>query len=334
MVCSLADYLNLKPDGAREQWRRIATRVSRARQEHYLPVEVIITYALFWLVDPHGFGGGNIHRLPEPVIRLAETLRRTPGSLTNKMLNLEGARENCARVEPELYIRLSSEPDLFLGLYRLAVLAAREEGFGTETVPDVLGVVDRHLPLVLLGQDELGFHEIRQALQEQVEEVGRIERAFLFTEEETTRLVVQRVRLGQHRFARAVLAAYDHQCGFCGFAPRGLPGQGLLVASHIKPWARSSNRERHDPRNGIAACPTHDHAFDAGLLTVNGGMRIHQAVQLAASVVADQGVSHYFGADILQQRLVLPPGTAGPRPDYLRFHREHVFQGDAAHGLH
>ena len=43
-------------------------------------------------------------------------------------------------------------------------------------------------------------------------------------------------------------------------------GRRMLVASHIKPWKDSSPRERLDHRNGLAACPTHDAAFDAGLL--------------------------------------------------------------------
>ncbi|WP_407664684.1 HNH endonuclease [Micromonospora tarensis] len=32
----------------------------------------------------------------------------------------------------------------------------------------------------------------------------------------------------------------------------------MLVASHIKPWRVSTHAERLDPRNGLAACPTHD----------------------------------------------------------------------------
>lgn len=48
-------------------------------------------------------------------------------------------------------------------------------------------------------------------------------------------------------------------------------------ASHTKPGKDSNPTERLDPRNGPAACPAHDVAFDAGLLTVNGGLRIHIA---------------------------------------------------------
>ena len=32
----------------------------------------------------------------------------------------------------------------------------------------------------------------------------------------------------------------------------------------------STSAERLDPRNGLAACPAHDVAFDTGKITVNG----------------------------------------------------------------
>jgi putative restriction endonuclease len=43
----------------------------------------------------------------------------------------------------------------------------------------------------------------------------------------------------------------------------GFVSAQVLVAGHIKPWKPS---ERLDPRNGLAACPSHDVAFDTGLL--------------------------------------------------------------------
>lgn len=330
MATTIDAYLHISPAEARRQWQRVLDRERRPRQEPYLPIEVVLAHALFWILDPHAFGGANIHRLPQEAHSLARTFRRSGGSLTNKMLNLEGTRPNCARVEPEVFIRYSADPALFAGVYTTVIACAREQGLGPGDVPDVLGLVDGRPDLDLLGQDELGTEEIHLALEERREEIGRIERAFQFGEEATTRLVEQRVRLGQHRFARQVLATFDHRCGFCGFAPRTLPRNRLLVASHIKPWAHSNGRERLDPRNGVAACPMHDRAFDSGLITVNGGMRIHRAKPLQVSVAADEGVNLYFGSGALQPRLVLPEGSDGPNPSYLRYHREHIFQREGA----
>jgi putative restriction endonuclease len=61
----------------------------------------------------------------------------------------------------------------------------------------------------------------------------------------------------------------------------------MLLAGHIKPWKDSTPTERLDPRNGLAACPAHDVAFDTGMLTVNGGLRLHVARSLADATKAD-----------------------------------------------
>lgn len=75
------------------------------------------------------------------------------------------------------------------------------------------------------------------------------------------------------------------------------------MASHVKPWRDSTNQERTDPRNGVAACPVHDAAFDAGLLTVNGGLRIHHSEPLRHSLAHDEGSSRFFGQDAIVERL-------------------------------
>ena len=79
-------------------------------------------------------------------------------------------------------------------------------------------------------------------------------------------------------------------------------------------------------RNGLAACPMHDAAFDQGYLTVNGGYRIHRASVLEQSLIKDQGVLYYFG-EILQARLLLPDQAKKPEVTYLTYHREHIFKG-------
>jgi putative restriction endonuclease len=142
-------------------------------------------------------------------------------------------------------------------------------------------------------------------------------------------LVEQAVRLGQHRFAKEVLDNYQHSCAFCGFAPRSIPTNRLLVASHIKPWAASDDHERLDPSNGLAACPTHDAAFDSGLITVNGGLKVHRAPPLVASSATDPGVSDYFG-EALRPVLLVPEGGRAPGGGYLSWHHQHVYQGALA----
>lgn len=143
----------------------------------------------------------------------------------------------------------------------------------------------------------------------------------------------QRVRMGQHRFARQVLENFGHTCVFCGFAPRHLHGRGLMLASHIKPWRDSDNRERLDPANGLAACPVHDKAFDSGLLMVNGGLRIHRSASLVQSIGSDERSSDYFGEGSLAHSLILVEGALPPNGRYLDYHREHVFERHVVSGV-
>lgn len=98
------------------------------------------------------------------------------------------------------------------------------------------------------------------------------------------------------------------------------------MASHIKPWKDSSDRERLDHRNGLAACPTHDAAFDAGLITVDGNLRVHLAHRLAASVETDPLVRRYFGQPPLWDVLCLPDQADPPRLQFLKWHQARIFK--------
>ena len=77
--------------------------------------------------------------------------------------------------------------------------------------------------------------------------------------------------------------------------------------------------------NGLAACPAHDGAFDTGLLTVNGGLRIHVARSLADAVREDPLTRQYYGRPPLGEVLILPPGCQPPGRKYLDWHRSKVF---------
>lgn len=88
---------------------------------------------------------------------------------------------------------------------------------------------------------------------------------------ETERVELIKARVGQGIFRRKVLARYDHRCILSGIdMPR------LLIASHIKPWATSSNTERLQADNGLCLSPAYDRLFDIGLITFTdkGQLRI------------------------------------------------------------
>ena len=48
----------------------------------------------------------------------------------------------------------------------------------------------------------------------------------------------------------------------------------VLIASHIKPWRESTNKERLDPYNGLLLLPNYDKLFDKGLISFEDNGKI------------------------------------------------------------
>ena len=89
----------------------------------------------------------------------------------------------------------------------------------------------------------------------------------------------------------------------------------MLLAGHIKPWQDSSAAERLDPRDGLAACPSRDVAFDTGMLTVTADLNIHIARPLADAACGDHLTRQYHGRPPLPDTLLLPTPPNVPGAD-------------------
>lgn len=126
----------------------------------------------------------------------------------------------------------------------------------------------------------------------------------------TTRKAVVDARVGQGVFRTHVIKRWDGCCSVTGASV-----VQALVASHIKPWADSTNDERLDPCNGLLLVGTLDRLFDSGLITFDksGLIRISNEVP-----VEDYDALGLYPD--LRLRLV-PPGTE----PYLALHRQFCF---------
>ncbi len=95
---------------------------------------------------------------------------------------------------------------------------------------------------------------------------------------EAERLVIQRV--GQDIFRRGLVDFWEGRC-----AVTGLDVEGLLRASHIKPWSRcEADAERLDVFNGLLLAPNLDAAFDRGMIGFkdDGALSISNALPCPA----------------------------------------------------
>lgn len=94
------------------------------------------------------------------------------------------------------------------------------------------------------------------------------------------------------------------------------------MASHIIPW-NTAEQHRLDPQNGIALNALNDKAFDRGLITFDTDLRLVCASSLRdhfAQATVSQNFKTYEG-----KPLAIPAEAAGPKAEYLEYHRSKVF---------
>lgn len=126
----------------------------------------------------------------------------------------------------------------------------------------------------------------------------------------TTADRTQKVRVGQQKFREGVIKLWGGRC-----AVTGVSDQRLLIASHVKSWRLSNDKERLDPHNGLLLEAGLDRLFDEGLITFIGTGRIKISSQLSK---ADREALRL--TDDMSLRHLL-----GKTRDYLIFHDEEIF---------
>lgn len=323
-MADLGSYLEISAAQAREQFRELLRRPAFAgrRQVDFIPVETLLCLAASFVVNHWRFGGSTAHLAPAPVPELARLFSRPSSSVLAKMANLDGSRSHGAKWDVLAGAMLRENPRRFTEVYQLLLEAARAEHIGPGQLPDFLDLEHGH-ELTLLGQEELDISVLEADLRDKI--ARQASGGSGLTEQQTERILVAAARVGQHVFASSMLRNCGGQCVFCGFSPAAFGGQKMLLAGHIKPWKDSRPSERLDPRNGLAACPPHDVAFDTGMITVNGGLRIHLARPLAEAIRADPITRLYYGQPPLRETLLLPEGALTPGARYLDWHRQKIF---------
>lgn len=141
------------------------------------------------------------------------------------------------------------------------------------------------------------------------EEIKILEEEELPTEVKTQLL---RARKGQGKYRQALL----EECPFCPITL--ISDDRLLIASHIKPWVKSDDDEKIDPKNGFMLTPTYDLLFDRGFISFSNDKKIIISPWLSKMTCSKLSISPE------KQYPMLP--TAG-RENYLEYHRNNIFKG-------
>lgn len=118
-------------------------------------------------------------------------------------------------------------------------------------------------------------------------------------------------RTGQGKYRKALL----EECPFCPITI--VADDRLLIASHIKPWVVSNDREKIDPKNGFMFTPTYDFLFDRGFITFTNDKRMSISPWLSKMTCSRLNLIPDKKYDMLP--------TEG-RTEYLAYHRKNIFK--------
>lgn len=143
-------------------------------------------------------------------------------------------------------------------------------------------------------------HAIKKE-QLKIDEIENIEDKKMFT----------KARIGQGKYRQELLK-------LCPFCPITLVSDDrMLIASHIKPWAKSNNFEKTDPLNGFMLSPTFDFMFDRGFLSFTDEKKSILSPFLSKMTYSKLGISD--GKTFTH----LP---VDGRKEYLKYHRTELLK--------
>lgn len=123
-------------------------------------------------------------------------------------------------------------------------------------------------------------------------------------------------------FRGKVLMAYEKRCAICGFD--GRLGDQLvgLEAAHVL-WKQHGGPD--EVANGLALCSLHHKVFDRGGLGLDDNLQVIVSRHLTGQQFVHDAIHSFLGQPLLG------PQRGEPRPnlDFVRWHRENVFQKPA-----
>ena len=122
----------------------------------------------------------------------------------------------------------------------------------------------------------------------------------------------RQAREGQGIYRKKLL----DECPFCPITM--VNDERLLIASHIKPWVVSNDKEKVDPKNGYMLSPLYDKLFDRGFITFSDDRLM---------VISDWlSPKNKERLDLQENRFIQRLPMDSQRRRYLEYHRAHVFQ--------
>lgn len=131
------------------------------------------------------------------------------------------------------------------------------------------------------------FWQIKNFEEIALHEVNKIKKFFVLNPQIKTgeKEQIVKVRFGQGKVRKKLLEQKKY-CELCN-----IEQEQLLIASHIKPWAKCKDKEKGDMDNLLLLCVMHDALFDKGFISFDDEGKILVSESL------DDNVKQTYGID-------------------------------------
>lgn len=231
---------------------------------------------------------GKMHKNTPEIIELANLLERTPSSIGMRLGNF-------ASCDPHLQAR---------GIGGLT-------GGMNQVKPIWEEFYNNKEELVFLSERILAERQkttIERKYKEILYDINNIEGKTAYRQVKT--------RVNQSVFRTMVLNNYNSTCCITG-----INQPELLIAGHIRPWG-IDDKNRLNPRNGIAINALHDKAIEAGYLTITTDYKVKISPLLMKQNI--QYVDDYFRR--FDNQPIILPSRFLPDPEFLKYHYKERFK--------
>lgn len=227
---------------------------------------------------------GKLHKGRPEIINLAELLGRTPSSVALKLVNF-------ASLDPSLQAR---------GIKGASNSSKLDKAVWNEFF--------EHWDTLPFESEKL----LAKYNQSTIEALNNINEDELPREGKVREQVVK-TRVNQSFFRNSVMSSYDFTCCITG-----INQPELLIAGHIIPWG-VDEKNRLNPRNGLALNALHDKAFENGLITITPDYQIRVSTVLKKQK-GKPGIQEYFL--VYEGKSIRLPQRFLPAADFLKYHND------------
>jgi putative restriction endonuclease len=166
--------------------------------------------------------------------------------------------------------------------------------------------------------EELGFESEKLIAEYKDEPIEKSAEIFVddLPREGKDREAIVKIRVNQNFFRKNILSAYSFKCCITGIS---VPD--LLIASHIKPWAKDI-KNRLNPRNGLCLNALHDKAFDKGWISLSDEYKLLVSNKLKDAMPKNIFEQYFYS---YENKPIELPKRFLPDLDFLAYHRKGTF---------